>query len=365
MKKELQTYLTSLSILPYSLIMMPFVRRKLIESRTFFSLEVDLKKDSKLSSEAINKLGLKRVLIRVKLSELDILEDIKKFVLNNQDIKVIAKIIVSKEHVKNRELLNESLDTLFSALYNHVEIFEFPAFHSEKESEFQTMNQYNRFFKSIHMFKELKFHDVKLLGSGVSGFKYYLTSQSIFNFLKYKMDGVSSLMYVDKQHSPESTQLGFSLSDKIAWLSTMVWLSPKTKHDIHITEADCNCDDEKEFIDYMIRYHLLAFASQQVNSLSWNKNKFLHNDSLAINAYSFMLNNLKDAQFLRLDIKRDYYILQCLIDNSLLQIHWSLKDTELKNEDYFEAYNYTGEVIEEETLKIGSSPVYIYLKDAL
>ncbi len=74
-----------------------------------------------------------------------------------------------------------------------------------------------------------------------------------------------------------------------------------------------------------------------------------------------MVQTLKQAQFLRLDIKRDYYILQCLVNDKLLQIHWSLKPTTLKNEDFFTVYSRDGKVIEDETLDIGSSPIYIFI----
>ncbi len=74
-----------------------------------------------------------------------------------------------------------------------------------------------------------------------------------------------------------------------------------------------------------------------------------------------MLQHLKNAQFLRLDIKRGYYILQCLVESRLLQIHWSLKETTLKNEDYFDVYSRDGESIKDELLQIGSAPIYIYV----
>jgi hypothetical protein len=76
-----------------------------------------------------------------------------------------------------------------------------------------------------------------------------------------------------------------------------------------------------------------------------------------------MLQILKQAQFLRMDIKRNYYILQCLVDERLLQIHWSLHETTLKNEDFFIVYSKEGKLIEDEILDIGSSPLYIFIKD--
>jgi hypothetical protein len=183
-------------------------------------------------------------------------------------------------------------------------------------------------------------------------------------------------------------QIGFSLSDKIAYLSTMVWLSPKSKHILHITEtnyplkgtapyaptSEYECIGEDSYSDFMLRYHFLAFASQQVNSLSWhqliargyglidNVNGIHYRH--AFTAYKYMLQTLKNAQFLRLDIERDYYILQCLIEDQLLQIHWTLKPKTLKNEDFFDVYSSGGEIIESDILNIGSSPLYIFITNA-
>jgi hypothetical protein len=184
-------------------------------------------------------------------------------------------------------------------------------------------------------------------------------------------------------------QMGFALQDKISLLSTMVWLSPKSEHKLHITEtnwplsgtapyaptSEYECVSEDLYADYMLRYYLLAFASQQVDSVSWHQliapgyglvdNREGIKKRSAFKTYKFMVQNLKNAQFLRLDIKRDYYILQCLVDNKLLQIHWSLKPTTLKNEEFFTVYTHEGEPLRDEILSIGSSPLYIYIKDAL
>jgi len=76
-----------------------------------------------------------------------------------------------------------------------------------------------------------------------------------------------------------------------------------------------------------------------------------------------MIKHLKYAQFLRMDIKRGYYILQCLVDEQLLQIHWSLKPITIRNEDYFEVYDRDDKLINDEILNIGSSPLYIYIRE--
>jgi hypothetical protein len=167
----------------------------------------------------------------------------------------------------------------------------------------------------------------------------------------------------------------------------MIWMSNKTKHKLYITEtnyplsntapyaptSEYECIDENSYADFMLRYHLLAFASQQVDSISWhqliargyglidNINGITYRASF--DTYSYMTKVLKDAQFLRLDIKRGYYILQVLVENKLIQIHWSLKDTTLKNETFFDVYSRDGQPIDDKILKIGSSPLYIYIKE--
>jgi hypothetical protein len=223
------------------------------------------------------------------------------------------------------------------------------------------------------------------MGSGVIDFEMHYTVATLFNFCRCKYDAIAALLYVDRRGAPENTQLGFNLTDKIALLSTMVWLSPKTKQQLHITEvnwpisntapyaptSEYECVSESEYSDYMLRYYLLTFATQQVDSVSWhqliapgyglvdNRNGLKKRD--AFDVYKYMFQTLKNAQFLRLDIKRGYYIIQLWIDEKLLQIHWSLQPTTLKNEDFFEVYSKTGEKINAEVLNIDSEPKYIFI----
>ena len=220
-------------------------------------------------------------------------------------------------------------------------------------------------------------------------FEYHFTAHTLFNFFKYHYDGVAALLYVDRRGAPENTQLGFTLSDKIALLSTMAWVSPKSTQEIHVTEtnwpisntapyaptSERECVDDEVYADYLLRYYMLAFASQQIDSVSWHQliapgyglvdNREGIKKRSAFETYKFMYKSLNNAQFLRLDIKRDYYILQCLVNDVLLQIHWTLKPTTLKNEDFFTVYSRDGELIEDEILNIGSSPLYIYIDNAV
>ena len=384
-KSLLKTILISIFKLPFSLVMMPFVKRKKIDSQTFFSLGVDYQRENKLSLELLDELEIKNILIRFKLWEMDSLLELKNFIFENKNRKITLKILQDREHIEDLELLKKDLRTIFLTLDGLIDIYELGSTINRAKWGFFSVDEYNRFYQIAYNLKKSEFKNITLIGSGVIDFEYYFTSHTLFNFFKYNYDGIASLLYVDRRGAPESTQLGFNLSDKIALLSTMVWLSPKTIQKLYITEtnwpisntapyaptSEYECVNDKLYADFMLRYYLLAFASQQVDFVSWHqliaKGYGLVNniDDIKIRkafyVYKFMIKNLKDAQFLRLDIKRDYYIFQCLVDEQLLQIHWSLKQTTLNNEDYFDVYSMDGKKIDDDILDITSSPIYIYI----
>ncbi len=389
-KKELfsllKTFLISLFILPFSLIMMPFIKRKEINSSEFFCLGVDYQKENNLSLELLEELKIKRVLLRLKLWEMDTLEELKKFILKCDDKKITLKVLQDREHVQDLDLFKKDLEIIFTELSECVDIFEIGSTINRAKWGFFSVDEYNKFYKIAYDLKIQKFPNITLIGSGVIDFEYHFTSHTLFNFFKYKYDGISALLYVDRRGAPENMQMGFNLSDKIALLSTMTWLSRKVKQKLHITEtnwpisntapyaptSENECVSEEVYADFMLRYHLLSFASQQVDSVSWHQliapgyGLIDNRDGIkmypAYQTYKFMVENLNDAQFLRLDIKRDYYILQCLVNDRVLQIHWTLKPTTLKNEDFFECYSRDGNILTQDILKIGSSPTYIYIK---
>lgn len=384
----IKTVFTSLIALPLSLVMLPFVKRKVINSRDFFCIGIDHQREQKETLKLIEELEVENILLRYKLWENHSLNELQKFIETTQKLrqkKITLKILQDREHIEDVNLLEKDLRTLFLKLCDSVNLFEIGTTINRAKWGFFSVNEYIQFYKVAYKLQQNEFPHIKLIGSGVIDFEYHFTSHTLFNFHNYYYDGVSSLLYVDRRGAPENMQLGFALSDKIALLSTMVWLSSKSAQKLYITEinwpikgtapyaptSEYECVDLETHANYMLRYYLLAFASQQVDFVSWHQliapgyglvdNRDGIKRHPAFLTFKFMYNRLKDAQFLRLDIKRGYYILQCLVDEQLLQIHWSLKPTTLKNEDFFEVYDRDGIEISQEHIPIGESPVYIYI----
>jgi len=391
-KKELsslvKTLFISLFVLPLSIVAMPFIKRKKIKSSDFFCLGVDYQREPELTLELIKELNVDRILVRLKLWDMESLGTLKIFLESLTNKKVTLKIMQDRENVEDLELLKSNLQSIFKTLNGLIDMYEIGTTINRSKWGIFSVDEYNKLYQVAYDLQQEEFPGIKLIGSGVIDFEYHFTIHTLFNFFDYKYNAISSLLYVDRRGAPENTQIGFSLSDKIALLSTLVWLSPKTKHELHITEtnyplsntapyaptSEYECIDEDEYANFMLRYYLLSFASQQVDSVSWHQ-LFARGYGLidnidnirytpAFSAYKYMIQNLKNAQFLRLDIQRGYHILQVLVKEQLVQVHWSLQPTTLKNEDYFSCYTRNGEPILDDDISIGATPVYIFILKA-
>ncbi len=383
------TYLSGMLFLPLTLFALPFVKRKEIDSKDFFCIGVDFERETQETLTLIDELNTSRVLVRLKLWEMEKLEQLSSFLEKIPHKKITLKILQDRENIEDATLLHTNLEQIFSTLQNRVDIFEIGSTINRAKWGFFSVGEYLHFYKVAYDLQQTQFQNITLIGSGVIDFEYHYTFHTLFNRAKIHYNGVSALLYVDRRGAPENTQLGFTLSDKIAWLSTLTWLSPKTEHKLHITEtnwpitatapyaptSETECVDEESYANFMLRYHFLAFASQQVDTLSWHQliapgyglidNRDRIKKRTAFESYKFMVATLSSAQFLRLDIKRGYYILQCWVDEQLLQIHWSLSDTTLKNEEFFKVFDKNGNKLTSETLTISAAPTYIYITKAV
>jgi len=383
----INTFITALFVLPLSILALPFTRKKTIVSSDFFSIVVDFEKEPTKSIELINELNLSTILIRFKLWEMDTLEALKEFILQNKEKKIILKIMQDRENIEDKTLLKNNLIQIFTTLGDMVDFYEIGTTINRAKWGFFSVREYNEFYKVAYDLKKKEFPNIKLMGSSVIDFEFYYTAHTLFNFSRIKFDAISSLLYVDRRGAPENIQLGFNLVDKIALLGSMVWLSPKTKYDIHITEtnwplsntapyaptSEYECIDTQTYASYMVRYYLLSLATQQVTTLSWHQliapgyglidNRKKLKKYPAFFAYKTMVQLLKNAQFLRLDILRGYYIFQALVNDELIQVHWSLlieKTLEMtKNAIAFDIF---GNKISNKQIIINTAPIYVIYK---
>ena len=389
-KKELAslllTYIVALIILPLAWLVMPFAKRKPVISKNFFTMGVDFERESDAALEMLDELGVKSILLRLKLWEMEKLPKLKAFMEQNKERHITLKIMQDREHIENPDLLRKDLETIFSTL--DADIYEIGTTINRAKWGFFSVREYLRFYKVAYDLKREKFPHITLIGSGVIDFEFHWTVHTLFNLCRCRYDGVAALLYVDRRGAPEKTQLGFNLSDKIALLSSLVSISPKTKKHIYITEtnwpitgtapyaptSEKECVDEAAYTNYMVRYYLLGFASAQLEFIAWHQliakgyglvsydfeEKKLHKRK-AFAAYKAMIAHLEGASFLRMDVKRGYYRIMCIKDEKVLEIHWSLwVEKEVDFDDGYEVYDIFGAKVAPGSVTVGGSPYYIY-----
>lgn len=383
----LKTIITALIILPFSLLGMPFVRPKKIDSRHFFGLSVNLDKEPIRSVELVTELGVESLLIRFKLWEMERLDEYLEFVRSFNGKELLLNIMQDREHIENLHLLETDLQTVFTAFSPYVRTFQIGTTINRAKWGFFSIDEYLKVFQTAQRLKKKGFPEISLIGSGIIDFEYHFTAHTLFNFFKLHYDGIASLLYVDRRGAPENTQMGFDLSDKIGWLSSMIMLSPKTANRLFITEtnwplsntapyaptSELECVDEESYASFMVRYYLLACASQQVNAVYWHQliapgyglidNRDGIRKRSAFYAFKTMLDFLKDAQFLRLDIKRGLYTLDFNTPRGLLCVVWTPSEQVITLPYTANAYDRDGNNIIDDVLYAHTSPIYIFMEE--
>lgn len=380
----IKTVLVSLAILPAAILSMPFVRpASKFNTSKFFALGVNIDKDDENSLKEISALGVRNLIIRFPLWEMERLEEYRQFVAQFKDQHILLNVLQDRENIEDLELFEKNITKVFETFSSQVDEFQIGSTINRAKWGFFSVEEYMKFYQVAYKVRNKKFSALRLVGSGVIDFEFHFTMHTLFNSFKVHYDALAALLYVDRRGAPENTQLGFGLSDKISLLGAITRLSKKSSNDIYITEtnwplkgtapyaptSEHECVSEEEYANYMLRYYLLAFASQQINRLYWHQliapgyglidNREGLRHMPAFKTYKFMLKMLQDSQFLRLDIKRDYYHLQVLKNNNLIQVHWCLSQKEVEIEKGVRAFSKDGKILKSEKLNIGPSPIYI------
>ena len=112
----LKTFGIALVMLPFSLIAMPFVKRKVIKQKDFFSMGVDFEREPETALELIEEIGVKNILLRFKLWEMQNLEVLASFIEKCKNKNITLKILQDRENIEDLELLKKNLETIFTKL---------------------------------------------------------------------------------------------------------------------------------------------------------------------------------------------------------------------------------------------------------
>lgn len=385
-KKELPSLLTTvfsaLFILPVAMLLQGLIPKRAIATDDFFGMSINLDKEPEATKELVRELGLTTLLIRFPLWEMARLNEYVAFVQHYSDKKIILNVMQDREHVEGLALLQEDIKTVFTAFAPLVDGFQIGSTINRAKWGFFSVREYLRFYAAAYEIKQSDFPHIRLLGPSVIDFEYHFSVHALFNFFRLRYDAVTALLYVDRRGAPENTQMGYDLIKKIALMDALAMLSPKAKRELYITEtnwpisntapfaptSEHECVSEEEYANFMVRYYLLAFASQKVERVYWhqlvapgyglidNRNG-LHKRS-AFNAFKTMYTLLADMHLHSFAHSKGIYTLVAKNSTQTTTATWS---PDLQTMTYNTPQTYMdrdGRTHSSQYVDIGPSPIY-------
>ncbi len=385
-KKELPsllaTVVSTLFILPVGMLLQGLIPKRTIATDNFFGMSINLDKEPEATKELVKELGLTTILIRFPLWEMARLHEYVAFVQHYSDKKIILNVMQDREHIEDLTLLQEDIKTVFTAFAPLVDGFQIGSTINRAKWGFFSVREYLRFYATAYTVKQSDFPYIRLLGPSVIDFEYHFSVHALFNFFRLRYDAVSALLYVDRRGAPENTQMGYDLIKKIDLMDALATLSPKAKRELYITEtnwpisntapfaptSEHECVSEEAYANFMVRYYLLAFASQKVERVYWhqlvapgyglvdNRNG-LHKRS-AFDAFKTMHTLLANMRLYSFEHSGGLYTLVAKNSMQTTTVTWS---QDLRTMTYNTPQNYMdrdGKHHCEECIDIGPSPIY-------
>ena len=358
----------------------------------FFGMSINLDKNPEQTLALVDDLNIKNLLIRMPLSDIENIEKYVEFAKQYQSKNLLINILQDRRHVEDRALLETSLTQVFTQFSSLTNRFQLGNAINRKKWAIFSMDEFLRFYKVGFDLRNEKFPEIKLLGSSVIDFEYYFSIRTLFNSYKVHFDQFSSLLYVDRRGAPENTQMGLDLTKKLHLMQAMLRISHKSSNEIVITEtnwpisntapyaptSENDCVDLEAHANFLVRYYLLALASNVVKNVYWHQliapgyglidNR---NDELikypAYQSFKVMLNELQDAVYQNITIDDNMYTAKFSKsveggNNQLIEVIWSTNINEKiidVNPETQSLVLRDGRKSNGNNVKISESPVYL------
>lgn len=260
--------------------------------------DVDNKKalDVDIITAMIDELKVRRLLIRIPLSDSNNFERYIKFIRRFQHLDLLICILQDRENIEDHALLKNNFRALFTALNGIAATFQIGNAINRRKWAFLSLDEYFRFYRVAATLRDHEFPQLKLLGASVIDFELPSFIRALFNAFPIRYDGIASLLYVDRRGAPENTQLGCDLIAKISWFDTLIRFSKhrvlqrqtKTKSEqkkLWITETNWPLSGTEPFAPavgdcmtsealqktFLVRYYLMVFASGRVIACFWHQ----------------------------------------------------------------------------------------------
>lgn len=239
-------------------------------------------------AEVVGTLNLRRIAVRIPLSDIDNLQDYVEFIRQFSGYRILGVILQDRSTIEDPAKLESALESIFASLCGVVDCYQIGNAVNRLKWGFVSVDEWLEFFKVAWDLRNRKFPHIRLLGGAVIDFDLLDHCRSLRNGHPFGYDGYASLLYVDRRGAPENRQMGFDLENKIRVLRRIIESGNKVdgaNARLWITEVNWPLEDtgryapamdhcrvgEREQLHYLVRYYLLALATGSVAACYWHQ----------------------------------------------------------------------------------------------
>ena len=239
-------------------------------------------------SGIVRRLKVRRVAIRIPLSDMHNFKKYKEFVQHFSDYKILVVIVQDRNTIEDARKLEANLERIFDSLSGIVDCYQIGNAVNRLKWGFVTIDEWFQFFNVAWDLRNRRFPEIKLLGGAIIDFDLLDHCRSLCNGFRFKYDGYATLLYVDRRGAPENRQMGFDLENKIKLLCRIMENGDKVDQDatrLWVTEVNWPLRDtgrfspaldtsrvgEREQLFFLVRYYLLALGTGAVAACYWHQ----------------------------------------------------------------------------------------------
>lgn len=231
----------------------------------------------------IRKLGVKHLLLRVPVWEIELLDKYVKFMDSLPDQEFVVCILQDRPHVRDREMWRRSLRAVVDACWPRVRTFQIGHGPNRTKWGFFSGSEYLAFAAEAQNLRA-SHPGIELIGPGILDFEPIPLLRGLVHGYPVRWDAVACGLYVDRRGSPRNRQLlVFDFKNKIRWFAACIACSRKARRRFWITEVnwpiknqgayspvrEIECVSEEDAGRYLREYYEDAWDAKLVERVYW------------------------------------------------------------------------------------------------
>jgi hypothetical protein len=234
-------------------------------------------------AEEIHLLGVKHLLLRIPVWEVDQLDKYVRFLADVPDCEVAVGILQNRENVLNADLWRQNLRKIVEACWPRVRTYQIGQGMNRSKWGFFSTEEFLRFASQAEALRPT-FPGIEFAGPGVLDFEAIPLIRSMVHGYPIHWDVVSCALYVDRRGSPREPQMFlFDLKQKIFHFAACAANRSKAKQRLWITEfnwplqnqgkfaptSPAECVSEEEAARFLREYYEDAWETRLVERVYW------------------------------------------------------------------------------------------------